>query len=246
MRLKQDSAHQVYLQKQQQDLLHQFSITVDAATSAAANILDSNAAIPHYALVQENDVDQDDLPSSYEMDVDHSPEDSDGEQSIISGPEVPVLNSEEEEEEIQMLAQTMDGAYHVGGLDLDDIVLQETFDFLPNPDLDMEEGEAATEPSTAASQHSPCRTLVDMEAEEPTCKWHATAGQVYGQEPIMHARWQALFNAGSDIQAYKPFNSRLDWEMAQWAVKEKISQKSSNRLLAIPQVDLVFATESGC
>ncbi|KAE9389172.1 hypothetical protein BT96DRAFT_762258, partial [Gymnopus androsaceus JB14] len=35
---------------------------------------------------------------------------------------------------------------------------------------------------------------------------------------------------------YKPFRNRLDWEIAQWAVKEKIHQKSFNRLLNIPQV----------
>ncbi|KAJ3819830.1 hypothetical protein F5880DRAFT_1466499, partial [Lentinula raphanica] len=33
-----------------------------------------------------------------------------------------------------------------------------------------------------------------------------------------------------------PFASRLDWEISQWAVKEKVSQSSFNRLLKIPQV----------
>ncbi|KAJ3820901.1 hypothetical protein F5880DRAFT_1452117, partial [Lentinula raphanica] len=33
-----------------------------------------------------------------------------------------------------------------------------------------------------------------------------------------------------------PFGSRLEWEFSQWAVKEKVSQSSINRLLKIPQV----------
>ncbi|KAJ3737970.1 hypothetical protein EV360DRAFT_9234, partial [Lentinula raphanica] len=35
---------------------------------------------------------------------------------------------------------------------------------------------------------------------------------------------------------YSPFASRLEWEISQWAVKEKVSQSSFNRLLEIPQV----------
>ncbi|KAJ3711596.1 hypothetical protein C8R42DRAFT_544044, partial [Lentinula raphanica] len=35
---------------------------------------------------------------------------------------------------------------------------------------------------------------------------------------------------------YSPFASRLEWEISQWAVKEKVSQGSFNRLLKIPEV----------
>ncbi|KAJ3722512.1 hypothetical protein C8R42DRAFT_533850, partial [Lentinula raphanica] len=35
---------------------------------------------------------------------------------------------------------------------------------------------------------------------------------------------------------YSPFASRLEWEVCQWAVKEKVSQSSFNRFLKIPQV----------
>ncbi|KAJ3756691.1 hypothetical protein EV360DRAFT_30984, partial [Lentinula raphanica] len=35
---------------------------------------------------------------------------------------------------------------------------------------------------------------------------------------------------------YSPFPSRLEWEISQWAVKEKVSQSSFNRLLKIPQI----------
>ncbi|KAF9058790.1 hypothetical protein BDP27DRAFT_1240270, partial [Rhodocollybia butyracea] len=35
---------------------------------------------------------------------------------------------------------------------------------------------------------------------------------------------------------YHPFASQLDWEIAQWAVTEKISQKALDCLLNVPQV----------
>ncbi|KIK50407.1 hypothetical protein GYMLUDRAFT_110459, partial [Collybiopsis luxurians FD-317 M1] len=38
---------------------------------------------------------------------------------------------------------------------------------------------------------------------------------------------------------YVPFSSHIEWELAQWAIKEKISQKSFNWLLQIPQVALL-------
>lgn len=161
--LKQDSAHRLYLQNQQQNLLHQFSITVEAATTAAANDLSPYSSVVPHALVQENDVDQDDLPTSCDMDIDPSPEDSDGEQSIISGPEMPVTEGEDDGPKV--LAETMDAASRLlGGIDLDDL-LQETFDFLPDPDLDFEQGEAGSGSSTTASQQRTRHTLVDLAAE---------------------------------------------------------------------------------
>ncbi|KAJ3752442.1 hypothetical protein EV360DRAFT_20913, partial [Lentinula raphanica] len=35
---------------------------------------------------------------------------------------------------------------------------------------------------------------------------------------------------------YSPFSSRLEWEIAQWAVRERVSQSSFDRLLKIPQM----------
>ncbi|KAF9065520.1 hypothetical protein BDP27DRAFT_1384504 [Rhodocollybia butyracea] len=40
----------------------------------------------------------------------------------------------------------------------------------------------------------------------------------------------------NDGKCYHPFASQLDWEIAQWAVTEKISQKALDRLLKVPQV----------
>lgn len=205
--------------------MHQFSTTMESVSSAAAHISSLGSPAP---LIQENNVDQDDLPSSFNMVIDSSGEVySDSEQSILSGPEEPVKEYDEHE-------KTMHEAFgYLGGLDLNE--LPESFDFLPDPDLDIMEEEYVDEPTTAPNQPTR-RTLIDIEAEKPTFKWHQTAGQVYAQEPMIHARWQALFGAGPELHAYRPFNSRLDWEIAQWAIKEKIPQKSFDRLLRIPQV----------
>lgn len=193
-----------------------FVVTCQAASSPAA-------------LVQEHDVDQDDLPSSFAMNIDSSSEvSSDFEQGIISGPEMLVEENNNNEDFVQKMSD--EATDFLGALDLPD--LPESFDFLPNPDFDIGERGSSPRSSTAADRH----TLFNIEAEKPTYKWHQTAGRVYGQEPIILARWQVLYNAGPDMQAYKPFNSRLDWEMAQWAIKENIPQKSFNWLLSIPQV----------
>ncbi|KAJ3718877.1 hypothetical protein C8R42DRAFT_697291 [Lentinula raphanica] len=41
---------------------------------------------------------------------------------------------------------------------------------------------------------------------------------------------------GVKQDTYSPFSSCLEWEVSHWAVKEKVSQSSFNRLLQIPQI----------
>ncbi|KAJ3965877.1 hypothetical protein EV361DRAFT_774298, partial [Lentinula raphanica] len=61
------------------------------------------------------------------------------------------------------------------------------------------------------------------------------AGEVLRRESTVYQRWQRIFSK-KVIEDYKPFESRLEWEISQWAVKEKLSQKSFDRLLKIPEV----------
>ena len=128
-------------------------------------------------------------------------------------------------------------------LALDDIKLDdigEVFSFLP--DLDAEnvaEAEPGIRPSTA-DYRAARRTLVNDDGDARTYQWHPTAGTVYRHEPTAQARWQSLRDDHTKDSEYKPFSSRLDWEIAQWSVKEKIPQKSFNRLLQIPQVFFLF------
>ncbi|KAJ3753473.1 hypothetical protein EV360DRAFT_29816, partial [Lentinula raphanica] len=67
---------------------------------------------------------------------------------------------------------------------------------------------------------------------------HKEAGKIIRQERNIYQRWRRIF-ADKGAQAsnnYQPFSSRLEWEISQWAVKEKISQKSFDRFLKIPEV----------
>ncbi|KAJ3709628.1 hypothetical protein C8R42DRAFT_598376, partial [Lentinula raphanica] len=79
--------------------------------------------------------------------------------------------------------------------------------------------------------------LVDDDEDLRITDWDDSAGQILRHEPTVHNHWQSLFGVDdTSDQSYRPFSSRLDWEIAQWAVKEKISQKSLNRLLKVPMV----------
>ena len=232
--------------------MKRFSETVQAATSAVASASSSLPPVLEAPSVEVNDVDSGDLPSSRDMDIDQGQEDaSDKEGSICSQPDVPVEDIEGKEEEA-LYTHSVNAATCalLDGVDLNNI--DDVFDFLPNPDLDdTTEGEASAGPSGTATTYRPMhRTLVDDDAESRTYAWHSSAGK--GQEDRranIHARWEALFgyragtsNASDD--QYKPFQSRLDWEIAQWAITENITQRSLNRLLEIPQVSLLPARHS--
>ncbi|KAF5341494.1 hypothetical protein D9757_014788 [Collybiopsis confluens] len=86
------------------------------------------------------------------------------------------------------------------------------------------------------------RTLVENNDDEPrTWWWHPTAGRVIGHEASIFHHWKTIFSKQEDQDGnvnnnYYPFVSSLDWKVAEWAVREKISQKSFDLLLRIPQV----------
>ncbi|KAE9388862.1 hypothetical protein BT96DRAFT_1003805 [Gymnopus androsaceus JB14] len=170
IQLKKDDAHQQYLRQQEQNLTHHFWTTVEAATSAATTIPSARSPILDNVSVQWNDVDRDDLPSPWNMDIDSPDSDiySDDKQSIISGAEVPVVE-EDDNDETEIFTQTMAAAAHtLGGLDLDDI--PEAFNFLPDPDLDVAEGEAGPGPSTAAYRRTR-HTFIEIDAHQQKLFW---------------------------------------------------------------------------
>jgi hypothetical protein len=92
-------------------------------------------------------------------------------------------------------------------------------------------------PSTRPS--FPIRRLYDP-PEQRVVDWDESAGKVCQpkREPNRHERWQKLFGEKKHLadKSYTPFSSRIDWEVAQWAVREKVSQGALNRLLKIPKV----------
>ncbi|KAJ3765099.1 hypothetical protein FB446DRAFT_655726 [Lentinula raphanica] len=119
------------------------------------------------------------------------------------------------------------------GTDLDDI--DSLFNFLPDEDdLPTSVPKSSLDPPPPQPLH---RSLV--EDEDNTWIWHPTAGKVVKMDRNVEKRWLGI-KSGKDeadsMGCYSPFSSRLEWEVTQWAVKEKVSQGSVNRLLQIPQV----------
>ncbi|KAJ3715344.1 hypothetical protein C8R42DRAFT_549791, partial [Lentinula raphanica] len=76
------------------------------------------------------------------------------------------------------------------------------------------------------------------EDEDDILEWNSKAGRVYGVDEDVRQRWLGISSKqeGDSSGCYGPFTSRLEWEICQWSVKEKISQSSFNRFLKIPQV----------
>ncbi|KAF5348426.1 hypothetical protein D9757_014448 [Collybiopsis confluens] len=166
----------------------------------------------------------------------------DGDGSIVSEEEEELEAQERKDAALFELALD-EAVQDLCGLGAEEV--PDVFNFLPDlptqstpsnqqRDLDSELDFA---PSFSAHR-SMHRALEEDESHSWVWQWHPTAGKVYGIEPTVHNRWEQLFS-GKDTNAadnYKPFSSRLEWELAQWAVKEKLSQKSFDRLLLIPQL----------
>ncbi|KAF5362693.1 hypothetical protein D9757_014516 [Collybiopsis confluens] len=152
------------------------------------------------------------LTNGHTDSINEDPELLDEEGSIVS--EDDYLETQERQEEVAF-ERVMDVTAQE--------ILEHTtvFDFLPDPVLKEEVAESVSDD------------------DQPwVWDWHPTAGQVFGKKPTVHERWSRLF-PGKDAEAienYKPFASRLEWEVAQWVVQERVSQKSFDRLLKIPQL----------
>ncbi|KAF5365822.1 hypothetical protein D9757_014439 [Collybiopsis confluens] len=96
------------------------------------------------------------------------------------------------------------------------------------------------EDSMSDTYRNMARILVENEDDEPqTWWWHSSAGRVIGSEPSVLHSWKSIFSEKGGPQGhdeYYPFVSHLDWKVAEWAVREKISQKSFDQFLQIPQI----------
>ena len=94
----------------------------------------------------------------------------------------------------------------------------------------------------------------DSEDEGRVVDEHPKGGTVIRMARTLHERWAALFGTShipptsdtkmdgsgqadlTDYNIYHPFASKLDWEIAQWMVKDGIGHSSFNRLLGIDRV----------
>lgn len=243
IRLKKDDSHRQYFLKQEQEIVKRFLEAVHVAVSVATDASSLLPPILEAPSVQINDVDSWDLPSSRDMEIETDLDELDERASIVSEEAEIVADIPEDEEDASIALSLEEASRSVWeGFDFTDI--DNIFDFLPDPELDdtVGLGDVGISGSTEALKR---RTLVDEDEKTWTYRWHPTAGKVYEYKQNINSHWRSLFQQGygssASDQAYKPFNSRLDWEIAQWATKEKISQKSFDRLLDIPSVSTFSA-----
>ncbi|KAJ3967517.1 hypothetical protein EV361DRAFT_973150 [Lentinula raphanica] len=101
--------------------------------------------------------------------------------------------------------------------------IEEVFNFLPEAE------DVNPDPPPSIN-----RNLVEDEDKE-TWMWHPKAGKVLRWKESVYKNWLGI-SSGKEEDQYGPFASCLEWEISQWAVKEKVSQSSFNRLLKIPQL----------
>ena len=224
---KKDTAHQSYTRNQAQKLTARFSDAIQAAS------VDVRTSTDHYTQqllsIESNDVDRDDLPSSRDMNID--PEDpdslSDLEGSIVSSFEDPVAEHEDQYDGDVLRKAFWDATSALEDLQLDEN--EAKFDFLPAPGLDMDvpEEQEDPEPTDAVHPRAPLGRILDDDESEPhTWRWHQSAGKVYRREESVYQEWKRIFseNEENGKEGYQPFHSQLDWEVAQWALKNKIGQ----------------------
>ncbi|KIK52518.1 hypothetical protein GYMLUDRAFT_251123 [Collybiopsis luxurians FD-317 M1] len=141
-----------------------------------------------------------------------------------------LLTISDRDSEVDLVEEDMDSIKKDLGLMHETDLTQLWADFPNLPDIPPghEDG-----PSSSAT-----RQLYDA-PEEHVVNWNETARKVYNSqpEPNQHKHWQKLFAKNTHLadESYKLFLSCLDWEVLQWAVREKIIQGVFNCLLKIPQ-----------
>jgi hypothetical protein len=141
--------------------------------------------------------------------------------------------------------------YQDSDLDLEDSDLgPNDFQFIPpncfsntTEEEELDEMEAGGPgPQTAANRlralggHSNPRVL-DDEDDERVVVVEKDAGYVLRKERPPHSK---ICDEEGDIDMvenfFHPFNSELDWQIAQWAIKENPGHKAFDRLLSVPGV----------
>jgi hypothetical protein len=137
-------------------------------------------------------------------------------------------------------------------LDLEDLDLgPNDFQFIPQDRFSntTEEEELMDEmevggpgPQTAANRlralgGHPDRRVLDDDDDERVVVVEKDAGHVLRKETPPHSK---ICDEEGDIDmvenSFYPFNSELDWRIAQWAIKENPGHKAFDRLLSVPGV----------
>ncbi|KAF5350938.1 hypothetical protein D9757_014387 [Collybiopsis confluens] len=243
--LKEDGPHRKYTSLQARRISRQFNNTADAALVAATTSHNYATTSPQLTTIPNHSVNRlaveprEDGNMDVDMDVDHGVdgnETDDSEGSIEV--EVPDTGVDEESRKDAVFSEVLEIAA--------EIMLEhsDAFNFLPESagleatSVEMQE-EDNNDATTGQTYRRMDRTLLEEDVESRTYKWHPTAGKTYGYKPDVHMRWKRLFSSSkmeSRHDSYRPFSSRLDWELAQWVIQEKITHSSFDRFLQIPEV----------
>lgn len=78
----------------------------------------------------------------------------------------------------------------------------------------------------------------DMRVEEDI---YPDAARVLWTDETLHERWQREFgDEGGQDGRFAPFDSEVDWRVAEWALKSGVSHRQLDRLLAIPGVRVLL------
>lgn len=217
-------AHQDYYD----NLYRALNFDLSAATTAIHARQPTSPSTTLFQRASEVEVEEDEEDDGEEDDLD------------VEGLEVPdsvedqrdrelVVETVEEEEELDAVAEVM------GDL-LQELQLaseEELAEYLPVPNL----GEEIETPPD--SEASPLHRKLVEPPDTRVSDWHSTAGKVEFLDQTALQRWTRLLGNQQD-ETYRPFDSQIDWELAHWAVKEKIPQGSLDRLLGIPKVRASF------
>ncbi|KAF5382238.1 hypothetical protein D9757_008922 [Collybiopsis confluens] len=248
LKQKSDSKHRNYLRRQTQANDTQFTEALHMALVYVASSSGSRVRreiLPTIGKPQHEE--QFEYSSSHDMEVDIQVLGLDADDCINTSDDNGSIVSEDEDEdgdqeqqENALLEQAMNATVQeLCGVELDEVA--GVYNFLPEPVVNavFEQSEDDPEIIQDSFTYRPMhRSLMEEEKDARVWKWHPSAGRVYGYRPNVHERWKGIFS-GQEAEAarcYSPFSSRLEWEVAQWAVKERLSQASFDRLLKIPQI----------
>ena len=122
------------------------------------------------------------------------------------------------------------------------------FSLIPNPYIDnYMEGEAGPGPQTAVyrSKLLAMKRSLDSDEDARVFDIHPTAGKILrhqtsDQQSYLDSDGDLhMFQEGADSK-FHPFNSELDWKIAQWAIKEGPGKNAFDRLLKIPGVSHLY------
>lgn len=131
------------------------------------------------------------------------------------------------------------------------------FHFIPEPDEEVEIGQAGPGPATSAHRaRGQAYRALDEDDDTRITVTHPTAGRAIRMDTGLHEQWKAIFKeSGHDdretcdpgmqpesqadgVNPYAPFASELDFKVARWVIQDGIGHASLDRLLDIPGVRL--------